>query len=42
MKTNRLEDIYNALSEEKYEVTIDTDISKKALVCIERMLQVSK
>ena len=42
MKTNRFEDIYNALSEEKYEVTLDKDISKKALVCIERMLEVSK
>ena len=42
MKTNRFEDIYNALSEEKYEVTLDKDISRKALVCIERMLEVSK
>lgn len=42
MKTNRFEDIYNALSEEKFEVTLDKDISKKALVCIERMLEVSK
>ena len=27
---------------EKYEITLDNDISQKALVCIERMLQVSK
>ena len=42
MKTNRFEDIYNALLNEKYEITLDSDISKKALVCIERMLKVSK
>ncbi len=42
MKTNRFEDIYNALLNEKYEITLDNDISQKALVCIERMLQVSK
>ncbi len=42
MKTNRFEDIYNALLNETYEVTLDEEISKKALNCIERMLQVSK
>jgi len=42
MKTNRFEDIYNALKEEKFEVTLDKEISQKALSCIERMLQVSK
>ena len=42
MKTNRFEDIYNALLNETYEVTLDEEISKKALGCIERMLQVSK
>lgn len=42
MKTNRFEDIYNALLNEKYEVTVDAEISKKALGCIDRMLQVSK
>ena len=42
MKTNRFEDIYNALLNETYEVTLDAKISKKALGCIERMLQVSK
>lgn len=42
MKTNRFEDIYNALLNETYEVTLDAEISKKALGCIERMLQVSK
>ncbi len=42
MKTNHFEDIYNALLNEKYEITLDNDISQKALVCIERMLQVSK
>ncbi len=42
MKTNKFEDIYNALLNEEYEVTLDEEISKKALGCIERMLQVSK
>ena len=42
MKTNKFEDIYNALLNETYEVTLDEEISKKALGCIERMLQVSK
>lgn len=42
MKTNSLEDIYNALNNEEYEVNLDETISKKALGCIERMLQVSK
>ena len=42
MKTNRFEDIYNALLNETYEVTLDEEISKEALGCIERMLQVSK
>ena len=41
MKTNRLEDIYNTLNEEKYEVTVDKDIAQKAFGCIDRMLQVS-
>lgn len=42
MKTNRFDDIYNALYNEKYEVTLDKEMSDKALVCIERMLKVSK
>lgn len=42
MKTNRLEDILRALRDEKYEVTLDETMSKLALGCIERMLQVSK
>ncbi len=42
MKTNRFEDIYNSLLNETYEITLDEEISKKALGCIERMLQVSK
>ena len=42
MKTNSLEDIYNALENEEYEVNIDSIMAKKALACIDRMLQVSK
>lgn len=42
MKTNRFDDIYNALYNEKYEVILDKEMSDKALICIERMLKVSK
>ena len=42
MKTNSLEAIYNALENEEYEVNIDSIMAKKALACIDRMLQVSK
>ena len=42
MKTNKFEDIYMALKEEKYEIILEDDISKKALGCIERMLKISK
>lgn len=42
MKTNSLEDIYNALNNEEFEVNLDKTISEKALGCIDRMLQVSK
>jgi len=42
MKWNTLEDIYNALKYEQHEITVDNDISKKALKCINKMLEVSK
>ena len=42
MKWNTLEDIYNALQHEQHEITVDEKIAKKALKCIDRMLEVSK
>lgn len=42
MKWNTLEDIYNALQYGQHEITVDEDIAKKALKCIDRMLEVSK
>lgn len=42
MKWHTLEDIYNALEYEQYEIDVDKDIAQKALNCIDRMLNVSK
>jgi len=42
MKWNHLDDIYNALKYEQYEINVDPEIAKKAFVCINRMLEVSK
>lgn len=42
MKWHHLEDIYNALKYEQYEITVDEEIAKKAVTCIDRMLEVSK
>lgn len=42
MKCTTLEDIYKALLEEKYEINVDRALSEKALLCIDRMLEVSK
>ena len=42
MKLNTLEDIYNSLNDETYEIKVDREISQKALKCIEKMLDVSK
>lgn len=41
MKWHHLEDIYNALKFEQYEINVDEQIAKKAVNCIERMLKVS-
>ena len=41
MKWNTLEDIYNALKYEQHEITVDEQIAKKAVKCIDRMLEVS-
>ena len=37
-----MEDIYNALLNEENEITVDTEIAKKAVKCIDRMLEVSQ
>lgn len=41
MKWNHLEDIYNALKYEQYEINVDEEIAKKAYSSINRMLEVS-
>ena len=42
MKHNTLEDIYNVLKNETNEITVDKEISEKALSSITRMLEVCK
>lgn len=42
MKWHHLEDILNSLKFEQYEVNVDPEIAKKAIGCIDRMLEVSK
>lgn len=41
MKWNNLEDIYNSLKYEHYEINVDEKIAKKAITCINRMLKVT-
>ena len=41
MKWHTLSDIYNALSNEQHEITVDRETAQKALLCINRMLEVS-
>lgn len=42
MKWNTLEDIYNVLKNETNEIFVDKEIAKKAVGCIDKMLEVSK
>ncbi len=42
MKWHKLDDIYNALADEKYEIKVNKDLAQKALGCINKMLEVSK
>lgn len=42
MKWHNLEDIYNALLNEENEIFVDEQIAKKAVKCIDRMLEVSQ
>lgn len=40
MKWHTLQDIYNALKNEQHEITLDEDLIKKSVICIDRMLGV--
>ena len=40
MKWNTLDDIYNSLVNETHEITLDNEVSEKAMECINRMLEV--
>ena len=42
MKWHTLQDIYDALDKEQHEITVDEEIAKKAVTCINRMLELSK
>lgn len=42
MKWHTLQDIYDALDKEQHEITVDETIAKKAVACIDRMLEASK
>ncbi len=42
MKWHTLEDIYNALIHEQFEINVDKEIAQKAVKCIDRMLEVSE
>lgn len=42
MKWHTLQDIYDALDKEQHEITVDEEIAKKAVACIDRMLEASK
>jgi quinolinate synthase len=42
MKYNTLEKLYDALLNEKHEVFVDEEIRKKAVISIQRMLDISE
>jgi len=42
MKWHHLEDILNSLKYDQYEINVDEEIARKAITCIDRMLEVSK
>ena len=42
MKWHTLQDIYNALDKEQHEINVDENIAKKAVECINHMLEISK
>ena len=42
MKWNTLDDIYNALLREEYEITLEKDTSEKAMACINKMFEITE
>lgn len=42
MKWHTLQDIYNALDKEQYEITVSPEIVEKAVSCIDKMLEISE
>ena len=42
MKWHTLDDIYNALEYEQHEIFVEPDLAKKALTCVDRMLELSQ
>ena len=42
MKLTRLEDLYNCLKDESNEIFIPEDVAKKAVKCVDKMLELSK
>jgi quinolinate synthase len=42
MKLTRLEDLYNCLKNETNEIFIDEEVAKKAVKCVDKMLELSK
>ena len=42
MKLTRLEDLYNCLKDESNEIFIPEDVAKKAVKCVNKMLELSK
>lgn len=42
MKWNTLDDIYNTLVREEYEITLDEKVSKKAMACINKMFEITQ
>ena len=42
MKWNTLDDIYNALLREEHEITLDLEMSRKAVACIDRMFEITQ
>ena len=42
MKLTKLEDLYNCLRDETNEIIIDEEVASKAVLCVNRMLELSK
>jgi len=42
MRMNTLQKLYDCLNEEKNEITVDQSVAEKAIVCIDKMLAMSK